>query len=62
MRVRKSIELVGNKDTKDDKRNRIGPELIPQQTDDEEDLNDAMAEEIEGIEALGADGKILRHA
>jgi len=28
VRVRKSIELIGDKEAKDDKRNRIGPELI----------------------------------
>ena len=58
--VGKSIELVGDEEAEHDKRNRIGPEFISEQTDDEEDFNDAVAEEIEGIEALGADGKILR--
>jgi hypothetical protein len=62
VRVRKSIELVGDKEAKDHKRNRIGPELISKQTDDKEHLNQSVAEEIEGIEALGADGKILRQA
>src|SRR5258706_2158180 len=57
-RIREAVELVDDEEVKDDKRNRIGPELIPKQTDDEERLNDPMAEEIEGIEALGADGKI----
>jgi hypothetical protein len=60
VRVGEAIELVDDEETKDDKRNRIGPEFISKQTDDEEHLNDAVAEEIEGIEALGADGKILR--
>src|ERR1700730_5017600 len=60
VRVRETVELVDDEEAKDDKRNRIGPEFISEQTDDEEDLNDAVAEEIEGIEALGADGKILR--
>src|SRR5713226_8156306 len=60
VRVREAVELVNDEEAKDDKRNRIGPELISKQTDDEEHLNDAVAEEIEGIEALGADGKILR--
>ena len=60
MCVREAVELVDDEEAKDDKRNRIGPELISKQTDDEEDLNDAVAEEIEGIETLGADGKILR--
>jgi hypothetical protein len=58
--VREAVELVDDEEAKDDKRNRIGPELISKQTDDEERLDDAVAEEIEGIEALGADGKILR--
>ena len=62
MRVGKSIELVGDKEAKDDKRKRIGPELISKQTDDKEQLNQSVAEKIEGIEALGADGKILRQA
>ena len=56
----KTVELVDDEEAKDDKRNRIGPELISKQTDDEEHLNNAVTEEIEGIEALGADGKILR--
>jgi hypothetical protein len=62
VRVREAVELVDDEEAKDDKRNGIGPELVSKQTDDEEDLDDAMAEEIEGIEALGADGKILREA
>ena len=57
VRVREAVELVDDEEAKDDKRNGIGPELISKQTDDEENLNDAVAEEIEGIEALGADGK-----
>ena len=57
VRVRETVELVDDEEAKDDKRNRIGPELISKQTGDEEHLNDAVAEEIEGIEALGADGK-----
>jgi hypothetical protein len=60
VRVREAVELVDDEEAKDDKRNRIGPELISKQTDDEERLNNAVAEEIEGIEALGADSKILR--
>src|SRR5258708_29031553 len=60
VRVREAVELVDDEEAKDDKRNRIGPELISKQTDHEERLNNAVAEEIEGIEALGADGKILR--
>src|SRR6202022_1616533 len=58
--VGKSIELVGDEEAEHDKRNRIGPELFSKQTNDEENLNDAVAEEIEGIEVLSADGKILR--
>jgi hypothetical protein len=60
VRVREAVELVDDEEAKDDKRNRIGPELISEQTGDEEHLNDAVAEEIESIEALGADRKILR--
>src|SRR5260370_15674172 len=60
VRVREAVELVDDEEAKDDERNRIAPELISKQTDDEEHFNDAVAEEIEGIEALGADGKILR--
>ena len=52
VRVREAVELVDDEEAKDDKRNRIGPELISKQTDDEERLDDAVAEEIEGIEAL----------
>jgi hypothetical protein len=59
VRVREAVELVDNEEAKDDKRNRIGPQLVSKQAGDEEHLNHAVAEEIEGIEALGADGKIL---
>src|ERR1700730_14829172 len=59
-RVREAVELVDDEEAKDDKRNRIGPDLVSEQADDKEHLNKAMAEEIKGIEALGADGKILR--
>ena len=62
VRVREAIELVDDEEAKDDKRNRIGPKLISKQTDDKEHLNQSVAEEIEGIEALGADGKTLRQA
>ncbi len=60
VRVRKAVELVDDEEAEDDKRNRIGPEFISEQADDEEYLNKAVAEEIEGIEVLGTDGKILR--
>src|SRR5216684_7040326 len=40
-RVRVAVELVDDEEAKDDKRNRIGPELISKQTDDEERLDDA---------------------
>ena len=60
VRVREAVELVDDEEAKDDKRNRIGPELISKQTDDEEHFNDAVAEQIECVEALGTDGKILR--
>jgi len=57
VRVREAVELVDDEEAKHDKRNRIGPELIPEQANDEEYLNNAVAEEIEGIEVLGTDGK-----
>ena len=60
VRVREAIELVDDEEAKDDKRNWIGPKLVSEQADDEEYLNKAVAEEIEGIEVLGTDGKILR--
>jgi hypothetical protein len=60
VRVREAIELVDDEEAKDDKRNRIGPELVSEQAYDEEYLNKAVAEEIEGIEVLSTDGKILR--
>ena len=56
VRVGEAIELVDDEEAKHDKRNRIGPELVSKQTGDEQQLNDAMAEQIERIEALGADG------
>src|SRR5258708_37254269 len=62
VRVREAVELVDDEEAKDDQRNRISPRLVLKQTDDEEHLDDAVAEETEGIEALGADGKILRQA
>jgi hypothetical protein len=60
VRVREAVELVDDEEAKDDKRNRISPELISEKADDEEYLNKAVAEEIEGIEVLGTDSKILR--
>ena len=48
MGVREAVELVDDEKAKDDKRNRIGPDRISKQTNDEEHLNDAVAEEIEG--------------
>jgi hypothetical protein len=36
MLVRKAVELVDNEESKDNKRNRIGPELISEQADDED--------------------------
>src|SRR5258706_16404401 len=62
VRVREAVELVDDEEAKHEKRNGIGPELIPEQANDEEYLNNAVAEEIEGIEVLGTDGKILRQA
>jgi hypothetical protein len=55
VRVREAVELVDDEDAKDDKGGRIGPELVSKQTDDESRLDDAVAEEIEGIEVLGTD-------
>ena len=60
VRVREAIELVDDEEAKDDERYRIGLQLISKQTDDEEHFNDAVAEQIECVEALGTDGKILR--
>src|SRR5260221_11261367 len=60
--VRVAIELVEDEEAKDDKGKRIVQELVSQQADDEERLDHAVAEEEDGIEALGADVKMLRHA
>ncbi len=62
MRVRKAVELIDDEEAKDDKRSRIGPELISEQADDEEYLNKAVAEEIEGIEVLSTYCKVLCQA
>src|SRR5260221_870415 len=62
VRVRVAIELVEDEEAEDDKGKRIGPELVSEQPDDEERLDCAVAEEVEGIEALGADVEILRRA
>ena len=60
MRVRETVELVDDEEAKNDKRSRIGPELIPEQSNNEEYLNNAVAEEIEGVEVLRVDAEILR--
>src|SRR5665213_64619 len=62
VRVGEAVELVDDEQAHDDQGNRIGPKLVSEQADDEEHLDKAVAEKIEGIEALGADGKILRQA
>src|SRR6266446_5456081 len=61
-RVREAVQLVDDEEAKDDKRNRIGPELVSEEADDEEYLDKAVAEEIEGVEVLGTDGRILCQA
>jgi len=38
VRVREAVKLVDDEKAKDDQRNRLGPELISQQTDDKEYL------------------------
>jgi hypothetical protein len=45
VRVGEAIELVDDEQAKDDKRSGIGPELISEQTGDEEHFDDAVAEE-----------------
>ena len=60
VRVRKTVELVDDEKTEDAQGSWIGPELVSKQSDDEDRLNDTVAEEIESIEVLGAEGKILR--
>jgi hypothetical protein len=58
--VGKAVELVDDETAEDDKRDGIGPELVAKQTDDKGHFDDAVAEEIEGIEMLGSDGIILK--
>ena len=62
MRVGEAVKLVHDEEAKDDKRSRIGPELISEQADDEEYFNDAVADQVDGIEVLATDGKTLRQA
>src|SRR5712664_3280635 len=62
VRVRVAVELVEDEESEDDKGKRVGPELVSQQADDEERLDYAVAEGIEGVEARGADVEILRRA
>ena len=57
VRVRETVELVDDEEAKDHQRSRIRPELVSQQTDDKEQLSDAVAQEIEGVEVLRTDGK-----
>ena len=45
VRIREAVELVDDEDAKDDKRGRIGPELVSKQTDNEGRLDDPVAEE-----------------
>ena len=56
VRIREAVELVDNEEAKHDKRNWIGPDRISKQTNDEEHLDNAVAEEIEGrVEIVGYD-------
>jgi hypothetical protein len=60
MRVGEPIKLVDDKKPEHDKGCRIGPELPLQKTDHQRQFHEAVAQQIERIEVLRFDGKILR--
>ena len=62
MRIRVSVNLVGDEQAEHDKRCWIGPEFVSEQPNDEERLNYPVAKEIEGIEVLGAHAEIVGQA
>ena len=51
--VGEAVKLIDDKESQDDQRCRIRPELVPEQTDDQEQFDDAVAKEIKGVEILG---------
>lgn len=60
MRKAITIHLIENEQTKNRDGGRIVPQLLPPKTDDEPELDCAVAEQIEGGEVLAAHGKALR--
>jgi hypothetical protein len=60
VRVGKAVKLIDDKESQDDQRCRIRPELVPEQTDDQEQFDDAVAKQIKGVEILGLNREMLR--
>lgn len=59
LRVGIAVELVAYETGQRDQRHRICPEPLAQQTDDKDDLHQAVAQKIEGVEGLRAYGQVL---
>ena len=53
VRVRETVKLIDNKESQYDQGCRIRPELVLEQTDDEQHFDNAVAEQIKGVEILG---------
>jgi len=60
VRVRETVKLIDNKESQDDQGCRIRPELVPKQTDDKQQFDDAVAKQIKSVEILGLNREMLR--
>ena len=56
--VGEPIELIRDERAEEHDHRRVGPELVPQHRDDEDDLGDAVAEQVERREGLAAVGEL----
>ena len=60
MREAVAVELVGDERAEHDEARRIGPKLLAQQADDERDLHQAVAEQVESEEIVLLDREAWR--
>lgn len=58
MRIAVAVDLVDDEKRHDDQGSRISPQPVAQQADDEGYFYKTVAQQIEGIEMLAADGKM----
>src|SRR5258706_1512507 len=62
MGVGKPVDLIGDEHAKDDERGWVRPQLVPQQACNDEQLHDAVAQQVECVEVPAADREVLCHA